>query len=313
MAPVLLVAALGLLYLPGVAWRFGRRLHPAEWSWLSLLILVIGALMLETAFVLYALPTTLRSIGVHHLADMCERANGAVLPGGAVLAWPAAVMALLLPARFVLAAYRARRVQTATQIEPCLGQHRPVAGYDLVVLPTESVVAFSVRGRTSQVVISRGLIDTLKPDEVDAVVRHEAAHLDHRHQWLLLLARSLEESLPLGRFIRRSTRAVRTGLERWADESAAGHGGASRAVLRRALVGVCEALAVPPGVPAFSALDTIAERLEALSAAPPRPSLRSRSAAYAPPVLIAAIVIGAIVVWRHEILHVLALIRHHCA
>jgi Zn-dependent protease with chaperone function len=311
-APVLFVAALGLLALPGAARRFGRRLHPAEWSWFSVGALVIGAVMLELSVALYATPTTLRAIGVHHLADMCERAVGAVLPGGAVLGWPAAAMAVAFPVRFWLVARRTRRSQASAHIEPCLGQHRHVGGYDLVVVPTNHLLAFSVGGQTSQVVISAGLLETLRPEEVDAVVRHEAAHLDHGHQRLLLLASSLERTLPLGRFVGHSTAALRTGLERWADELAAGQGASSRAILRRALVGVCEALVVPRGVAAFSAADTIAERLEALSAEPPRPSGGSRAAAYVPAMAITAVVVGAAAVWHHDILHVLALIRHHC-
>lgn len=312
MAPVLLVAALALLALPGAAWRFGRRLQPSEWSWFCVGVLMAGALMLEVALILYAMPTTLRALGVHHLADMCERAIGAVLPGGAVLGWPAAALAVAFPIRFLFVGRRTRRLQADAHIEPCLGHHRSDDGYDLVVLPTDHVVAFSVCGTTSQVVISQGLLQALRPEEVEAVVRHEVAHLHHGHQRLLLLAGALEDTLPLGKIVRRSTAALRTGLERWADEFAAGHAGVSRAVLRRALVGVCEALMAPRTVPAFSAADTITERLEALSIDPPRPSGPSRAAAYAPALIISVVVISAFGVWRHDILHVLALIRHHC-
>jgi Zn-dependent protease with chaperone function len=312
-APVLLVAAIALLALPGAAWRFGRRLQPSEWSWFCVAVLLAGALMLELSLVLYAFPTTLRAIGVHHLADMCERAIGAVLPGGAILGWPAAGLAVALPIRFLFVGRRTRRLQAGAHIEPCLGHHRSADGYDVVVLPTDSVVAFSVGGTTSQVVISQGLVEALRPEEVEAVVRHEAAHLHHHHQRLLVLARSLESTLPLGRIVRRSTAALRTGLERWADEFAAGHAGSSRAVLRRALVGVCEALVTPRAVAAFSAADTVAERLEALNAGPPRPSAPSRAAAYTPALVISVLVVSAFGVWRNDILHVLSLIRHHCA
>jgi hypothetical protein len=65
-------------------------------------------------------------------------------------------------------------------------------------------------------------------------------------------------------------------------------------------------------VPAFSAAETVTERIEALSTDPPRPSRRRRAAAYAPALVISVVVIGAFVVWREDILHVLSLIRHHC-
>lgn len=313
MAPLLLLAAIALLALPGAARRFGRRLQPSEWSRFCVGALLAGAVMLELSLVLYATPTALRTLGVHHLADMCERAMGALLPGGAILAWPAAALAVALPVRFLLAGRRTRRLQAGAHIEPCLGHHRPVDGYELVVLPTDHVVAFSVGGTTSQVVISEGLVQALRPEEVEAVVRHEAGHLHHGHQRLLLLAGSLEATLPLGRLVRRSTAALRAGLERWADEFAAGRAGSSRAVLRRALVGVCEALMAPRAVAAFSAAETIVERLEALNTDPPRPSGPSRAAAYTPALVIAGLVFGAIAVWRHDILHVLPLIQHHCS
>ena len=40
---------------------------------------------------------------------------------------------------------------------------------------------------------------------------------------------------------------------------------------------------------------------------------QARVATYAPALAINAVVISAVAVWHHDILHVLALIRHHCA
>ena len=309
MAPVLFVAAICLLGLPGAARRFGRRLDPAEWSRFCAVALASGAVILELSVILYAMPTVLRAARVPHLADFCERALGAVLPGGAILGWPAAAIAVAFPVLIGLGAYRARRVQQSLQVEPWLGDHHRVNGYDLVVLPTAQVLAFCVAGPTGQIVISEGLVKALPPEELDAVIRHEAAHLDHRHQRLLLLASALDHGLVLVRFLRRSTAALRTGLERWADETAAGHGGSSREVLRRALLGVCAAM-VHPAVAAFSAVETVAERLDALSSDRPAPSGRGRVAAYAPALLITTVVLAALVAWGGEAAHLLALVGH---
>ena len=309
MVPVLFVAAICLLGLPGVARRFGRGLDPAEWSRFSAAALAIGAVFLEISVFLYAAPTVLRAVGVPHLADFCERALGAVLPGGAVLGWPAAAMAVLFPVLTGVGAGRARRAQQRVQVEPWLGDHRRVDGYDLVVLPTVQILAFSVGGPKRQIVISQGLVDALSVEEVDAVVRHEAAHLDHRHQRLLLLASALEHGLPLARFLRRSTAALRTGLERWADETAAGASHCSRTMLRGALLAVCAA-AVHPAVAAFSATDSLVERLDALSSGPPRPSRFRRLETYGPALLIGAAVVGALGTWGGEAVHLAHLVRH---
>jgi Zn-dependent protease with chaperone function len=310
MAPVLFIAAICLLGLPGAARRFGRRLDPAEWSRFSVAALAAGAVLLEISVLLYAAPTVLRAAGVPHLADLCERALGAVLPGGAVLGWPAAAMAILFPILTGVGAGRARRAQQRVQVEPWLGDHHRADGYDLIVLPTGQILAFSVGGPTPQIVISQGLVDTLSHEEVDAVVRHEAAHLEHRHQRLLLLASALEQGLPLARFLRRSTTALRTGLERWADETAAGASHFSRNVLRGALVGVCAA-AVHPAVAAFSA-EALVERLDALDSGPPRPSPSRRLVTYGPALLIGVVVLGALGMWRVEAVHLVAHLTRHC-
>src|SRR6266540_2873754 len=58
-------------------------------------------------------------------------------------------------------------------------------------------VAFSTAGRPGQVVISHGLITALSDSELAAVLRHELAHLHHRHQRYLVLAGAVQHSLGL--------------------------------------------------------------------------------------------------------------------
>ena len=81
MAPLLFLAGLCLLALPGATRRFGRRLDPAEWSRLCLIALVAGAAAVEAAAILYGLPVMLRALGVTGLADACERTFAATLEG----------------------------------------------------------------------------------------------------------------------------------------------------------------------------------------------------------------------------------------
>lgn len=309
MASVLLLAGLCLLALPGAGRRGGRRLAPLEWSRLCVASLVAGVAMVELSLLLHAAPAVLRASGVPQLADICERALGVILPGGATLGWLAAVAAVAVPLLTVVGVVRAARNQSGVHVEAWLGDHGHFGDHALVVLPTDRFLAFCSHGPTPQIVVSQGLVAALPPEELVAVLRHEAAHLEHRHQRLLLLVSGLELGLRVLPFLRRSTAALRAALERWADEASAGTSGASREVLRRALLGVTMDM-VHPAVAGFSAADTVAERLDALSEDAPRPSTFRRVAAYAPGALIAAVVLATLGAWVGGASHVLASMSH---
>ncbi|MDQ3944360.1 MAG: M56 family metallopeptidase, partial [Actinomycetota bacterium] len=258
MALVLLLGGLGLLALPGAARRLGRELVPAEWARLSAGLLLGGAAVVWLAAVLFAAPTVLRALGVPHLAEACERMLGPLTPGGPVLGWSALAVVGALPLFSAVGFARARREQRHFQIEPWLGHHERFGGHDLVTLPTDELLALSVDGCPSQIVVSSGLVAAVSPSELAAVLRHEAAHLEHGHHRFLLLASAIEHGFAVVPFVRRSTRALRAALERWADEAATGGECASRAVLRNALLGVTMAI-VNPAVAAFAAAETVVE------------------------------------------------------
>src|SRR5260370_36041349 len=109
MAMLLLVSGLALLGLPACTSRWGRRLAPAEWSWLCQTALLTGAVIVEVASSLYGSPTVLRAAGAPQLAAMCERALGLFLPGGAPAGWAAATIAATIPALAMAGGLRARR------------------------------------------------------------------------------------------------------------------------------------------------------------------------------------------------------------
>jgi hypothetical protein len=83
----------------------------------------------------------------------------------------------------------------------------------------------------------------------------------------LLLATVLECGAPFLRPLHKSTRSLRASLERWADEEAVGADADARQVLRSALLGVTAAT-LHPTLAAFSAGDTILERVRALEVPP---------------------------------------------
>ncbi len=267
MTLLLLGCGLGLLVVPACARPVGRRLPPSEWAKACAGLVGIGAILIEASLALQAAPTVLRAAGLEDVAELCEHALGPVAPGGVpvgVAAGVAATAVVLLAGRWVLAARRGWRM---VRVERGIGWHTTVAGHELVVLPSGDPVAFSTAGRPGQVVISHGLITALSDSELAAVLRHELAHLHHRHQRYLVLAGAVQHSLGLLPLVRSAAATLRCAVERWADEEAAGDDAAGRASVHTALLRLAE-LAAMPEVAAFTTPGTVAERLDALHANP---------------------------------------------
>jgi hypothetical protein len=267
MTLLLLFSGLSLLAIPACARPLSRRLPPAEWAKLCAGLLAAGAIVIEASLLIQAAPTVLRAIGLDWIADLCEHALGPVTPGGApvgiVAAGGAAVIAVLVGH----AVLNARRIQRRTHVEQDIGWHGTLCGHHLVVLPSPKPVAFSSGGRSGQVVMSHGLISALSDDQLAAVLRHELAHLRHRHQRYLLVAGAVERALGRLPLVSQGAAALRCAVERWADEEAAGPSRTGRASVYGALLRVAE-LASLPDVAAFTTPGTVAERLEALRADP---------------------------------------------
>src|SRR5207237_9314457 len=137
-------------------------------------------------------------------------------------------------------------------------------------------IALSVTRWLSESAVAGGLVESLTPAQLELVVRHEAAHVDLKHQRTLRWAAALDHGFAFFPPARRSTGVLRTALERWADEVAAGDQPAERTVLRSALLDVV-ALAVGAELAAFAAADTVSERLEALARSCPSPSRSARA------------------------------------
>lgn len=289
----LLVGGLILLCLPGMTRRLGSRLAPAEWARMCGLALLVGAVTLEVAALVYAAPIVLHTVGPPGLTEVCEQLLSPLAPGGPVVGWLALIVGIAMPTRVVVAAVRSRRGARQVWIEPCVGRHATHGRLELVELPTDRLVALSVPTPTPQIIVSRGLSETLGADELDAVYEHERAHIELHHHRFLLLAASLEAGL---RFLplRASARAMRAAVERWADEAATGDCPQARAALRSALFRVTTA-ALGPSVAAFSSADSVIERLDALDRPPRRLSSMAHAILYTPGVLLAVSVVVVLV------------------
>lgn len=304
---VLLGAAVVLVALPGALDRFGRRLLPREWAWLSAIGLAGGFALIEAALVLRAAPAVLRAAGVVWLATACERVLGPLVAGGPAVGWVAGIGALALSGAALIHWRRGRRLRARLAGDLWLGERRVIGGHSVIVLPVARPLAVSVEHRRSaSIVISDGLLRVLDDAQLDAVVRHEAAHLRHGHQRLLTVAAIADGALGWLTPVARSAAAVRLAVERWADEEAATSAPGARLAVRDSLLVLA---GVPPvsGIAAFGDAATIAARVAALESTSPLLPASQHLLLYMPGSVAGAVAAPALVTWGGHVNMVLAM------
>jgi Zn-dependent protease with chaperone function len=159
--------------------------------------------------------------------DTHAAAVQAVLDGEAQVSWwssVAAVVGVLLVARLasvLLGAtartLRARRrnrvlVDLVATRNPLLARTR-VVDHDLPL-------AYCLPGLRPRVVVSRGVLDLLREDEVRAVLAHEDAHVEQRHDLVVLPFVALGTTFPRLRRVRTAQSQVALLVEMLADDRA---------------------------------------------------------------------------------------------
>ena len=119
----------------------------------------------------------------------------------------------------------------------------------VVVIPHRTPHAFCIGGRRSRIICTSGLLQTLEPHHLHAVLAHERAHLQQRHHAVLTVSRGVFSTLaPAFPRFRHALTLTRLHLELCADDAA------ERAVGRTALREVLLALGTSPSPPgAFAA------------------------------------------------------------
>jgi hypothetical protein len=287
MSIVLLATGLLAMAMPGLLRRWGRSLAPAEWARTVHASLVLGIASLGFGLLFIVAPVVFRTAGAHDAADVCHRMFGPSVPGGEASGVMAGAVGLLIAWRMGTGGLRINRHQHTLRVEPWLGHHEPADDVDLVVLPTDALVAYAVPGRQDQVVVSTGLVRALADDELSAVIAHERSHLRHRHTRHLSVATILDATLDWIPAISQSCHELGLVVERWADEDAsrAGH---DRAALARALTKTVQLDGLP--LLAFSRHCDVEARLAALAGPPPTPSAVARIGTVAPlPLLIGSL------------------------
>ncbi len=162
-------------------------------------------------------------------------------------------------ARFGLTLRQRRRLSRAT------------GGRRFAVIDSSQPTAFAVPGQPGCVVVSRGLLDRVTPQQRRVVLAHEQAHLRHRHHRHLLAGEFVTSFVPI---LRPLAARIRLVTELAADQSAVSAIGNDAGLVARTIETVAALTSSPSSaVPAFggSAIDA---RLAALWAPPLGPGRR---------------------------------------
>jgi len=298
----LLILGFVLLAVPGVVPEPPRRLPAREWTPVALLAMVAGVLALLAGLTLAALPAVATMLGIPALADRCRELLAPFAIESSAIDVLAAGLAIVIAARIAFRITHSTRAARRVRIEPWLGEHESRDGFELVVVPTDRIVAFGVPGRTPQVVISTGLTGRLNDAELGAVIGHEAAHLRLRHPALIAVLHGIDAGVGILPFVARSVRRLLTGLELWADSAVEREvTGDRRAALCAALVRVTEP-AIAMGPPS-DAEDRIGRLRRTTS---PRP-VYVRSAVYASVLVLSVVVAVTTAGWFTDAHHAVAL------
>jgi hypothetical protein len=205
---IIVASALFGLCAPGV----GRRAPARTATWL----LSVGSLLVgASAVVVTAL------VGLFVLGQVPSLAAQGGWSPGSLARWvpvhgPAALIPLVVTAAQV--AVVSRTAMRGGRI--LVRAWRANCNFDtaLVVIPGADPVAFALPGWPGRVVASRGLLRILDGVERRAVLAHEQAHLDQRHDLHRAAAALAVAANPL---LRPVPAALRLATERWADEAAA--------------------------------------------------------------------------------------------
>jgi len=301
MTSVLLVGVgVALLALPGLLAGVTHR-PGARWARSSAAALVLGLAALEIGLILLALPAVLRVLSAAGLASWCSELVAPIAVGDG-LGWVAALAATVVAARLLWASRRVQAAARTARIEPWLGHHEAHDDFDLVVLPTDELIAVSVPGREPQVLLSNGLVDALESDQLELVIRHEAMHHRFNHWRFNMLAVTLQQAFSPLPLVHRSAEALRTAIEVWADDATLAAAPTARARLSETISDVCGAARADSMRVALPRSTSM--RLDRLAVAETSPSFPRRVAVEAPLVGLSTAFVVLFGSWSLLLVHV---------
>lgn len=287
-----LVLALSASY---IVMSLHAALPPRLTAWL--LVLVGSATALSGAWLLVTLSLAFlgQQEGLDRWLGWCDE----IVSSHDVVTAPVGVAALAgVTMMAFMGARTARRYRRAWQ---------PSSGDATEVVDDPGIIAHAIparRGRRGTVVLSTGLIAALDPQELQAVVAHECAHLVHSHHRFLAAIDVSSAMVPLVRPLRAH---IRLATERWADEDAAARV-RSRRVVATAVARAALATAPQPYSLAISGSSTVARVTALLQPADSRSPLHVATV-----VVSAAMAAAALVATMVQVHHAFGLFAHLCS
>jgi Zn-dependent protease with chaperone function len=174
-----------------------------------------------------------------------------------------------------------RQASQHAQTARLVGHREPALG--AVLVEHQEPVAYCVAGRYPTVILTTGALQALDPDQLDAVLAHERAHLAGHHHRLLAMARIGRHVLPFMPLMQEADAQVARLVELHADDAATR--GRDPGPLATALVVLATAASPSPTL-AAAATDTVQRIHRLLGPAEPlgrarRQLLRATAAAIA--------------------------------
>lgn len=233
---VRLALSLLLVALPAIALPIVRRTqHPRAWAIILATSLGAGFVLLEASLIHAALPLGFTMLGLHSLAEACRTLGGHLFGDPVPFSAFSGLLAIVIAVMAIRGAAHTVRLNSELRRNTAGVLATPMAGQLAAFLPLRNHWAVAIPGGTPQIVLSSSLSGKLERKELDAVVQHEIAHLEHHHVRFLLLGAAVNSGLSFLPWTRRADTALRLTLERWADELASGRSQEARAHVRSAV------------------------------------------------------------------------------
>jgi bla regulator protein blaR1 len=253
------VAAILLVYAAGVGTVGSRLLGRARWALraplLGIVIYLAAAWSVVAALGLAGLTLAVHATALggvlSHLIGACLlrlRATYAT-PGGATVAGLGLTLAGAVIARTVVSAathLRAARRQAVRHAQTARLVGRPDPDLGATLVDHAQPAAYCVAGPHPTVILTTAVLQALNPDQVDAVLAHERAHLASHHHRLLASARIGRQILPFLPLMRDADTQITRLVEMHADDAATA--GRNTGPLATALAVLAAAAGPAPGL-----------------------------------------------------------------
>lgn len=268
------IAVIGCLVVGGCAELAVRNLRPGQ-----AVVLLVGASFALSLACGVSLTAIAVAVGAAFTAVAAQGhwSASAVAAQIALPGWLGAGSTALVSALLLRAVWRTGRIASALVRAERLCRNIRATSGPVMIVDDDSADAYTVAGITGCVVLSRRLLDHLTADERRVVTAHELSHLSRRHHLYVHVADIAASGNPV---LRRVPIAVRSAVERWADEDACAGTGDRRttgralarvALLRSGLAGTAASgTGRRPGLALGIATYSVASRVLALFEPAPR-------------------------------------------